>query len=57
MREREREREGIKGDTRPSDRDQIWHACAGRYGTGSHLKQLTHPTPGGFRGLFDNNMT
>ena len=35
--------------TRPSDRAQIWHACADRY---SHLKLfLTHPTPGGFRGL------
>ena len=35
--------------TRPSDRAQIWHACADRY---SHLKKkLTHPTPGGFRGL------
>ena len=35
--------------TRPSDRTQIWHACADRY---SHLKKkLTHPTPGGFRGL------
>ena len=35
--------------TRPSDRAQIWLACADRY---SHLKtNLTHPTPGGFRGL------
>ena len=35
--------------TRPSDRTQIWHACADRH---SHLKKkLTHPTPGGFRGL------
>ena len=36
--------------TRPSDRAQIFHACADRY---SHLKfffNLTHPTPGGFRG-------
>ena len=32
-----------------SDRAQIWHACADRY---SRLKKkLTHPTPGGFRGL------
>ena len=32
-----------------SDRAQIWHACADRY---CHLKKnLTHPTPGGFRGL------
>ena len=31
--------------TRPSDRAQIWLACADRY---SHLKKkLTHPTPGG----------
>ena len=37
--------------TRPSDRAQIWHACADRY---SHLKFFfwTHPTPGGFRGLY-----
>ena len=38
--------------TRPSDRAQIWLACADRY---SHLKKkLTHPTPGGggFRGLY-----
>ena len=36
--------------TRPSDRTQIWHACADRH---SHLKKknLTHPTPGGLRGL------
>ena len=35
--------------TRPSERAQIWEACADRY---SHLKKnLTHPTPGGFRGL------
>ena len=34
--------------TRPSDRTQIWHACADRY---PHLKKWTHPTPGGFRGL------
>ena len=35
--------------TRPSDCAQIWHACADRY---SHLKtNLTHLTPGGFRGL------
>ena len=35
--------------TRPSERTQIWEACADRY---SHLKKmLTHPTPGGFRGL------
>ena len=33
---------------RPPDRAQIWHACADRY---SYLKKnLTHPTPGGFRG-------
>ena len=31
--------------TRPSDRAQIWLACADRY---SHIKKkLTHPTPGG----------
>ena len=36
--------------TRPSDRAQIWLACADRY---SHLKKkLTHPTRGGFRGLY-----
>ena len=40
--------------TRPSDRAQIWHACADRY---SHLKTNNifdppHPTPGGFRGLY-----
>ena len=36
--------------TRPSDRAQIWLAYADRY---SHLKKkLTHPTPGGFRGLY-----
>ena len=34
---------------RPPDRAQIWHAYADRY---SHLKKkLTHPSPGGFRGL------
>ena len=32
--------------TRPSDRNQIWHTYSDRYGTGSHLKKLTHPTPG-----------
>ena len=37
--------------TRPSDRAQIWHACADRDEIGSHQKKLTHPTPGGFRGL------
>ena len=31
---------------------QIWHACADRDETGSHQKQLTNPTPEGFRGLF-----
>ena len=36
--------------TRPSHRAQIWLACANRY---SHpKKKLTHPTPGGFRGLY-----
>ena len=30
--------------TRPSDRAQIWHACADRDETGSHLKQ-SWPTP------------
>ena len=37
--------------TRPSDRAQIWLACADRY---SHLKKkLTHPTwGGGFTGLY-----
>ena len=37
--------------TRPSDRAQIWLACADRY---CHLKKkLTHPTPGGgFRGSY-----
>ena len=37
--------------TRPSDRTQIWHACADRY---SHLKKKFDPPPpggGGFRGL------
>ena len=38
--------------TRPSDRAQIWHACADRDETGSHQKKLTNPTPEGFRGLF-----
>ena len=38
--------------TRPSDRTQIWHACADRDETGSHQKKnLTQPTPGGFTGL------
>ncbi len=32
--------------TRPSDRNQIWHTCSGRYGTHSELKNLTQPTPG-----------
>ena len=32
--------------TRPSDRNQIWHTCSGRYGTHSELKKLTQPTPG-----------
>ena len=32
--------------TRPSDCNQIWHTYSDRYGTGSHLKKLTHPTPG-----------
>ena len=31
--------------TRPSDRNQIWHTYSDRYGTGSHLKKLTNPTP------------
>ena len=38
--------------TRPSDRAQIWHACADRY---SHLKQQQQfdpPHPGGYRGLY-----
>ena len=35
--------------TRPSDRTQIWHACADRY---SHLKnKFDLPPRGGFRGL------
>ena len=38
--------------TQPSDRAQIWHACADRDDTGSHQKKLTNPTPEGFRGLF-----
>ena len=38
--------------TRPSDRAQIWHACADRDETGSHQNKFTHPTPGGFRGLY-----
>ena len=29
--------------TLPSDREQIWHACADRYGTGSHLKKIDPP--------------
>ena len=33
--------------TRPSDRNQIWHTYSDRYGTGSHLKKLTHPHPRG----------
>ena len=32
--------------TRPSDRDQIWHACVDRYGTGSHLKNWPTPPQG-----------
>ena len=36
---------------RPSDRPQILHACADIGHISSHLKKLTHPTPGGFRGL------
>ena len=44
--------------TRPSDRDQIWHVCADRYGTGSHLKKSDpHHPSGGFRGLFDKILT
>ena len=38
--------------TRPSDRAQIWHACADRY---SHLKKTKNfdpPHPRGFRGLY-----
>ena len=35
--------------TRTSDRAQIWHACADRYSQLNFF--LTHPTPGGFRGL------
>ena len=33
--------------TRPSDREQIWHACADRDETGSHLNKIypPHPTP------------
>ena len=38
--------------TRPSDRAQIWHACADRDETGSHQQKLTNTTPEGFRGLF-----
>ena len=38
--------------TRPSDRAQIWHACADRYSHHNKIKNLTHPTPGGFRGLY-----
>ena len=37
--------------TRSSDRAQIWHACADIDETGSYQNNLTHPTPGGFRGL------
>ena len=37
--------------TRPSDRAQIWDACADRYSHLKKIKNLTHPTPGGFRGL------
>ena len=31
--------------TRPSDRNQIWHTCSGRYGTHSELKKIdpAHP--------------
>ena len=36
--------------TRPSDRSQIWHACADRDETDSHQHFLTHTTPGEFRG-------
>ena len=36
--------------TRPSDRDQIWHACADRDDTGSHLKKLPTPPQGGLGG-------
>ena len=42
--------------TRPSDRDQFWHACADRNGTGSHLNKIDHLTPGGgVRRLVDTN--
>ena len=33
--------------TRPSDRDQIWHACADRDETGSHLNKIDPPHPRG----------
>ena len=36
---------------RPWDRSQMLHACADIGDISSHLKKLTHPTPGGFRGL------
>ena len=36
--------------TQTSDRDQIWHACADRDETGSHLKKIP-PIPEGARGL------
>ena len=34
------------------DRAQIWHVCADRYSHLKKIKNLTHPTPGGFRGLY-----
>ena len=36
--------------TRPSDRAQIWQACADRYSHLKKIKLLTHPTPGGLGG-------
>ena len=33
--------------TRPSDRNQIWHTCSGRYGTHSELKKIDPAHPKG----------
>ena len=41
--------------TRPSEHDQIWHACADRDETGSHLKKMDPPQVF-FRGLSMNDV-
>ena len=38
--------------TRPSERAQIWEACADTIDTFTLNFFFTHPTPGGFRGLY-----